>query len=135
MQHSPRTNCCTVLNNAFLYTTSSIPSSESCVMLHMCCWFSSINALSLMCHSLLFRPFTGAQLSTLQHLARSCLQHLPLQKEPTLSMFWRHTLHCRFFLKAFSLKMWGSPFPACSQTHRIFLIYTHFRTIIHNQMW
>lgn len=35
-----------------------------------------------------------------------------LQKEPTLSMFCRHTLHCRFFLKVFSLKTWGSPFPA-----------------------
>lgn len=35
-----------------------------------------------------------------------------LQKEPTLSTFWRHTLHCRFFLKVFSLKIWGSPFPA-----------------------
>lgn len=47
-----------------------------------------------------------------------CLQHLPLQKEPTLSTFWRHTLHWRFFLKVFSLKMWGSPFPPYTYTNK-----------------
>lgn len=67
-------------------------------------------------------------------------QHLPLQKEPTLSTFWRHTLHCRFFLKVFSLKTWGSPFPPCTHTRK-----THTDTgkrdsqsvsnLIQNQKW
>lgn len=50
-------------------------------------------------------------------VVRCKIPNIPLQKHPTLSMFWRHTLHCRFFLKLFSLKMWGSPFPPCTQTH------------------
>ena len=61
-------------------------------------------------------------------------QHLPLQKEPTLSTFWRHTLHCRFFLKVFSLKTWGSPFPPCTHTQNTHT-HTHRReNIIHTQL-
>lgn len=36
----------------------------------------------------------------------------PRQKEPKFSTLCLHTPHCRFFLKVFSLKTWGSPFPA-----------------------
>lgn len=56
------------------------------------------------------------QVTSFFHYCKIGCGCIPLQKEPTLSMFCRQTLHWRFFLKAFSLKTWGSPFPDCIHT-------------------